>query len=194
MRALAREFDLGGITFFGRLGNIESPEQVAGLAFDVRSLGRETAGVGRDRSGRRPCRPPPIALYGVAADGGARPKRRCGAREEVCGRACGRTGRGWHLARLRARPRHPHQSEESGHRRSGARRKAGGRREARPRHHRRAAARRRRGLRQALSRSRRHRDRFTRRAADRRARAGSFARRSSSRRSRRPSTPESRSS
>ena len=28
MRSLAREFDLGGITFFGRLGNIETPEQV----------------------------------------------------------------------------------------------------------------------------------------------------------------------
>ena len=26
MRSLAREFDLGGVTLFGRLGNIESPE------------------------------------------------------------------------------------------------------------------------------------------------------------------------
>ena len=57
MRSLAREFDLGGITFFGRLGNIESPEQVAGLSFDVRSLGMELpAWVGIDQEGGRVAR------------------------------------------------------------------------------------------------------------------------------------------
>ena len=57
MRTLAREFDLGGVTFFGRLGNIESPEQVAGLAFDVRNLGIERpAWVGIDQEGGRVAR------------------------------------------------------------------------------------------------------------------------------------------
>jgi beta-N-acetylhexosaminidase len=57
MRALAREFDLGGITFFGRLGNIQTPEQVAGLAFDVRRLGRDMpAWVGIDQEGGRVAR------------------------------------------------------------------------------------------------------------------------------------------
>ena len=72
MRSLAREFDLGGITIFGRLGNIESPEQVAGLAFDVRSLGRERpAWVGIDQEGGRVARLrspftvwPPMAVLG----------------------------------------------------------------------------------------------------------------------------------
>jgi beta-N-acetylhexosaminidase len=72
MRSLAREFDLGGITFFGRLGNIESPEQVAGLAFDVRNLGLELpAWVGIDQEGGRVARLrspftewPPMAVLG----------------------------------------------------------------------------------------------------------------------------------
>src|SRR5688572_20142600 len=72
MRALAREFDLGGVTFFGRLGNIESPEQVAGLAFDVRNLGLELpAWVGIDQEGGRVARLrspftewPPMAVLG----------------------------------------------------------------------------------------------------------------------------------
>ena len=76
MRALAREFDLGGITFFGRLGNIESPEQVAGLSFDVRSLGRELpAWVGIDQEGGRVARLrspftewPPMAVLGRSDD------------------------------------------------------------------------------------------------------------------------------
>lgn len=55
--SLAREFDLGGVTLFGRLGNIETAEQVAGLAFDARSLGRELpAWVGIDQEGGRVAR------------------------------------------------------------------------------------------------------------------------------------------
>ena len=76
MRALAREFDLGGITFFDRLGNIETPEQVAGLSFDVRGLGRELpAWVGIDQEGGRVARLrspftewPPMAVLGRSED------------------------------------------------------------------------------------------------------------------------------
>jgi beta-N-acetylhexosaminidase len=76
MRALAREFDLGGVTFFGRLGNIESPEQVAGLAFEARQLGRELpAWVGIDQEGGRVARLrspftewPPMAVLGRSED------------------------------------------------------------------------------------------------------------------------------
>lgn len=39
LKALAREFDLGGIILFGR--NIEAPEQVAELVFELRQLERE---------------------------------------------------------------------------------------------------------------------------------------------------------
>src|SRR5687768_3917559 len=76
MRSLAREFDLGGITIFGKLGNIESPEQVAGLAFDVRNLGLELpAWVGIDQEGGRVARLrspftvwPPMAVLGRSGD------------------------------------------------------------------------------------------------------------------------------
>ena len=39
LRALAREFDLGGVIFFAR--NVESPEQVADLAREAQSLAKE---------------------------------------------------------------------------------------------------------------------------------------------------------
>ncbi len=39
LRALAREFDLGGVIYFAR--NVESPEQVAELSREARSLARE---------------------------------------------------------------------------------------------------------------------------------------------------------
>src|SRR5687768_4373466 len=39
LRALAREFDLGGVVFFAR--NVESPEQVAALSHDAQALARE---------------------------------------------------------------------------------------------------------------------------------------------------------
>ena len=76
IRSLAREFDLGGITLFGRLGNIETPEQVAGLAFDVRNLGGEApAWVGIDQEGGRVARLrspftewPPMAALGRSDD------------------------------------------------------------------------------------------------------------------------------
>jgi beta-N-acetylhexosaminidase len=76
LRSLAREFDLGGVTLFGRLGNIESPEQVAGLSFDVRRLGRELpAWVGIDQEGGRVARLrspftewPPMAVLGRSDD------------------------------------------------------------------------------------------------------------------------------
>jgi beta-N-acetylhexosaminidase len=76
MKSLAREFDLGGVTLFERLGNIETPEQVAGLAFDARSLGAEwPAWVGIDQEGGRVTRLhapftewPPMALLGRSGD------------------------------------------------------------------------------------------------------------------------------
>jgi beta-N-acetylhexosaminidase len=76
LRSLAREFDLGGVTLFGRLGNIESPEQLAGLAFDARSLGVEwPAWVGIDQEGGRVARLrspftewPPMAVLGRSDD------------------------------------------------------------------------------------------------------------------------------
>src|SRR5690554_4417970 len=39
LKALAREFDLGGVIFFAR--NIESPEQVAELSREAQDLARE---------------------------------------------------------------------------------------------------------------------------------------------------------
>lgn len=76
MRALAREFDLGGVTLFGRLGNIETPDQVAGLAFDAKRLGAEwPAWIGIDQEGGRVARLrspftewPPMALLGRSDD------------------------------------------------------------------------------------------------------------------------------
>ena len=76
MRSLAREFDVGGITIFGKLGNIETPEQVAGLAFDIRNLGLELpAWVGIDQEGGRVARLrspftewPPMAVLGRSGD------------------------------------------------------------------------------------------------------------------------------
>ena len=76
MRSLAREFDLGGIEFFSRLGNIESPEQLAELALDVRNLGVELpAWVGIDQEGGRVARLrspftewPPMAVLGRSGD------------------------------------------------------------------------------------------------------------------------------
>jgi len=76
IRSLAREFDLGGVTLFGRTGNIESPEQVAELARDARTLGRELPGwVGIDQEGGRVARLrspftewPPMAVLGRSDD------------------------------------------------------------------------------------------------------------------------------
>ena len=76
MRSLTREFDLGGVTLFGRLGNIESPEQVAGLSFDIRNLAAEMPPwVGIDQEGGRVARLrapftewPPMAVLGRSED------------------------------------------------------------------------------------------------------------------------------
>jgi beta-N-acetylhexosaminidase len=76
LRSLAREFDLGGVTLFGRLGNIEGPEQVAGLAYDAKTLGVELpAWVGIDQEGGRVARLrapftvwPPMAVLGRSDD------------------------------------------------------------------------------------------------------------------------------
>jgi len=76
LRSLAREFDLGGVTLFGRLGNIEFPSQVAELSFDIRQLGRELpAWVGIDQEGGRVARLrspftewPPMAVLGRSGD------------------------------------------------------------------------------------------------------------------------------
>jgi beta-N-acetylhexosaminidase len=76
MRALAREFDLGGVTFFDRLGNIESAEQVADLSFQTRQLGQEMpAWVAIDQEGGRVARLrspftewPPMAVLGRSED------------------------------------------------------------------------------------------------------------------------------
>jgi beta-N-acetylhexosaminidase len=73
---VAREFDLGGVTLFRRLGNIETPEQVAGLAFDARRLGAEwPAWIGIDQEGGRVARLkspftewPPMAMLGRSDD------------------------------------------------------------------------------------------------------------------------------
>jgi beta-N-acetylhexosaminidase len=70
LRALAREFDLGGVILFAR--NVEAPEQVAELAFEARQLGGEwPAWVSVDQEGGRVARLrapftewPPMATLG----------------------------------------------------------------------------------------------------------------------------------
>jgi beta-N-acetylhexosaminidase len=74
-RALAREFDLGGVIFFGR--NVASPAQVAEVAFEARGLSTATPlWVGVDQEGGRVARLrapftvwPPMATLGRAGDG-----------------------------------------------------------------------------------------------------------------------------
>ncbi len=74
MRSLAREFSLGGVTLFGR--NIEAPEQVAELAYDLQSLSTELPlWVAVDQEGGRVARLrapftewPPMAVLGRSGD------------------------------------------------------------------------------------------------------------------------------
>jgi beta-N-acetylhexosaminidase len=74
LRALAREFDLGGVILFAR--NIVEPEQVAELSRDAASLGRELpAWVSVDQEGGRVARLkapftewPPMATLGRSSD------------------------------------------------------------------------------------------------------------------------------
>lgn len=73
LTSLAREFDLGGVTLFGR--NVESPEQVLEVACALESLGQEApAWVSVDQEGGRVARLktpftlwPPMATLGRAA-------------------------------------------------------------------------------------------------------------------------------
>ena len=69
LRAIAREFSLGGIIFFAR--NVESPEQVAEVSAEAREMGRETPPwISVDQEGGRVARfrhpftewPPMLAL------------------------------------------------------------------------------------------------------------------------------------
>jgi beta-N-acetylhexosaminidase len=74
MRALAREFQLGGVTLFKR--NIEAPEQVAELSYDLQALSMELPlWVAVDQEGGRVARLhapfttwPPMATLGRAGD------------------------------------------------------------------------------------------------------------------------------
>ena len=88
VRALAREFDLGGVILFKR--NVESPEQVAGVAVEAQQLARELPlWVGVDQEGgrvarlRRPLTEwPAMAALGRAGD------------EALAGRFAGALARG----------------------------------------------------------------------------------------------------
>jgi len=74
LRALAREFDLGGIILFAR--NVEAPEQVADLAREAQSLARDVPiWVSVDQEGGRVARLktpftewPPMAVLGRSGD------------------------------------------------------------------------------------------------------------------------------
>ena len=74
LRALAREFDLGGIILFAR--NVVAPEQVAELAREAQALDAGAAAVGQRRSGGRPGRRlkapftvwPPMQTLGRSGD------------------------------------------------------------------------------------------------------------------------------
>jgi beta-N-acetylhexosaminidase len=76
IRALARDFDLGGVSLFNKNGNIESPDQVAALAFDTKRLGLELpAWVAIDQEGGRVARLrapftewPPMSTLGRSND------------------------------------------------------------------------------------------------------------------------------
>jgi beta-N-acetylhexosaminidase len=76
IRALAREFDLGGVTIFNKNGNIENPDQVAALAFETKRLGVELpAWVAIDQEGGRVARLrapftewPPMSTLGRSND------------------------------------------------------------------------------------------------------------------------------
>src|SRR5215208_4733261 len=74
LRSLSREFQLGGVTLFGR--NIEAPEQVAELSYDVQTLAAEMPlWVSVDQEGGRVARLkapftgwPPMAALGRSGD------------------------------------------------------------------------------------------------------------------------------
>ncbi len=133
LRALAKEFDLGGIILFAR--NVESPEQVAEIAREAQTLARELPlWVSVDQEGGRVARLqspftlwPPMQTLGRSGDETLAERFARSLAAEL------RAGR--RDARLYAGARHSHQSEESRDRRSGIGRDAGRRREARDGHH-----------------------------------------------------------
>ena len=120
VRALAREFDLGGVILFAR--NVG----IAGAGGRPRRRGAAAragpAAVGRRRSGRRPRGAAEAPVHRVAADGDARAGRRRGAGRRGSRRRWRASWRGRHLDRLRAGARRADQPEEPGHRRPRARR------------------------------------------------------------------------
>lgn len=73
LRALVREFDLGGVVLFKR--NVEAPEQVAELAYELRGLSETPLWVAVDQEGGRVARLrrpftefPPMATLGRSAN------------------------------------------------------------------------------------------------------------------------------
>jgi beta-N-acetylhexosaminidase len=75
LRALARDFDLGGVILFGR--NVEAPAQVADLVRGLRELGPEPPWIAVDQEGGRVARLrtpftewPPMATLGRSGDVG----------------------------------------------------------------------------------------------------------------------------
>ncbi len=177
VRALAREFDLGGVVLFKR--NVEEPAQVADLAFEARRLSEATPlWVAVDQEGGRVARLrraftewPPMATLRQGPRHRSGPALRDGAGP--------RAQRGRHHVRLRPGARRVHQPGQSGDWRPGAQRRPGRGGRVRRRDHPGAAGRRHRGLRQALSRARRHRRRLPPRSAPRRASARAVRARSS---------------
>ena len=66
LRAVAREYDLGGVILFGR--NVEAPEQVAELAYDAPDDVARSSAVGQCRPGGWSGGAFERAVYGVATD------------------------------------------------------------------------------------------------------------------------------
>ena len=169
LRRLVAEFDLGGVIYFAR--NVVEPAQVRGAVARGRRTRARLAALDQRRSGRRTrgAAEAPFTEWPPAITLGRSGDEQLAAR--FAARAGRRAARRRHQPRLRAGARRPHESGEPGHRRSRAGR-AGRRLSATlgARVIRGAAGARRRGLRQALSRARRHERRLARGAADRRAR------------------------
>ncbi len=174
LTALAREFDLGGVTLFAR--NVGSPEQVLEAAIAIESLGTAApAWVSVDQEGGRVARlktpftvwPPASTLGRAAGPDLAERFARALAREL---RAVGITLDFAPVLDVLTNQRQPR------HRRPGAVRRRRPRRRARRRDHPGDAGRRRGGLRQALPGTRRHHRRLALRTAARRTWAGAAAR------------------
>ena len=176
LRALAREFDLGGVILFAR--NVDAPEQVAELAREAQALAQRAAAVGQRRSGRRPRRAAEGAVHRVAADDDARAERRRArwrsgsrARWPPSCKAVGISLDYTPVLDIHTNPKNPVIGDRALAERAEdvARLGRGDHRDAAGRGHR--------GVRQALSRARRHQHRLAPRAAAHRASARSARRR-----------------